>query len=282
MYECEQIVYRGYIINVFYDDCPENPRAWSTTCHMICQHRRYDLGDKGHNGVMYELRDLCDKYGIEWETEDDEMSFREMIEALSGHIVIKPISIFDHSGVTIFWGAPIDRWDSGTVGFGYCEKDDLDRMGCSYGTEEYPTWRDRAEAFMEGEMDIYDDYLRGYVYGYNVTIDEDAEDYEYLPDNNDSCCGFYGESGKESMIKEAQDYIDTLLIDIDAKIAARKYSERLNGLCIEAKRLAQDAAWKLAMGYGSGNESELADTFRYLQIRMSKLESKYELIKEDL
>lgn len=154
-------------VTVYYDNHSDDPRNWDNFCHMICEHRRYRLGDN-HNGIENELHLLCEKYGIDWEGdwENDvpEMTTAQMITELQKHIVIRPISIYDHSGVTIFWGGPCDRWDSGCVGFGYCELSDVEK--CGRDEKRFPDWRDQAESIMDGEMETYDQYVRGEVYGY--------------------------------------------------------------------------------------------------------------------
>lgn len=198
-------------VSIYYDDPYDSPRNWDPCCHMICEHRHYSLGDE-HSGVENELHQLCEKYGIDWERDwekgEEEMTFREMIEALDKHIVIHLISIYDHSGVTIFWGGPCDRWDSGCIGFGYCEESDVQRAGRN--EVKYPDWRDQAEAIMDGEMETYDKYVRGEVYGWKLEerrapskeLMETPEWKELLSDyweenfeweETDSCWGYYDE-----------------------------------------------------------------------------------------
>ena len=62
----------------------------------------------------------------------------------------------------------------------------------TYGVMSRPltdaTWRKRAIEIMEGEVEVYDQYLRGEVYGYTLYEQEDDEWTE-----EDSCFGFYGD-----------------------------------------------------------------------------------------
>jgi hypothetical protein len=59
----------------------------------------------------------------------------------------------------------------------------------------------RAIKYLEGEIETYDDYLRGNVYGYileELVEDgdpEDKNDWEEI----ESCWGFYGDNYKEDM-----------------------------------------------------------------------------------
>jgi hypothetical protein len=50
--------YKDYKIQVFIDEDPPNPRKeFDNFGHMICFHRRYDLGDK-HNLSVEEAKEL--------------------------------------------------------------------------------------------------------------------------------------------------------------------------------------------------------------------------------
>lgn len=203
-------------VSIYYDEDPcDSPRDWDTFCHMICEHRRYSLGDT-HSGAESELHQLCEKYNIDWEgdweKDNDEMSIPEMMKALSEYIVIRPISIYDHSGVAIFWGTsfPFDcgGWDTSNIGFGYCEESDVEQAGRN--ENQYPNWRDQAIAIMDGEMETYDKYIRGKVYGWKLEerraptkeLMETPEWDEFLSDyweenfgweEIDSCWGCYDE-----------------------------------------------------------------------------------------
>jgi len=86
------------------------------------------------------------------------------------------------------------RFDSGQIGWIYITKDKIEKEG----------WTpEQAEKYLEGEVQVYDDYLTGNVYGYRIT-DADGDD-------KDSCYGYYGDDGKEDMIKECKSTIDHLV-----------------------------------------------------------------------
>lgn len=129
-----------------------------------------------------------------------------------------PLWLYDHSGITISCGARTgqyaDRWDSGCVGWIVAMKDKImaetteilygedgkpirveykhEGRPSTYGVMSRPltdaTWRKRAIEIMEGEVEVYDQYLRGEVYGYTLYEQEDDEWTE-----EDSCFGFYGD-----------------------------------------------------------------------------------------
>lgn len=71
----------------------------------------------------------------------------------------------------------------------------------TYGVMSRPltdeTWRKRAIEVMEGEVEVYDQYLRGEVYGYTLYEQEDGEWVE-----QESCWGFYGDDLLENGIAD--------------------------------------------------------------------------------
>jgi hypothetical protein len=138
-----------------------------------------------------------------------------------------PLWLYDHGGITISCGARTrqyaDRWDSGCVGWIVAMKDKImqetteilrgedgepirveykhEGGPSTYGVMSRPltdeTWRKRAIEVMEGEVEVYDQYLRGEVYGY--TLYEQQED-EWV--EQESCLGFYGDDLLENGIAD--------------------------------------------------------------------------------
>lgn len=189
----------NYTINVYYDEMSCNPRLeWDNASHMVVRSRYLEVES---NEVEQTINSLCNKYGIE----NEDMGFLEVIEALNEHIVIKPISLYVHSGMTVWYGSPTCRWDSGYIGFGYMEHEDLYSSVCDRDKKHYPNWRDQCEAVMGGEMDVLDRCLRGEVYGY-VIEDMDGE-------HIDSCWGFYEDA--EEVMKEAEEMIPEEVVELE-------------------------------------------------------------------
>ena len=149
----------------------ENPRNWYNVCTMVCWHRHYDLGDKhNYDGVEDFLQALCKEVLGKGYDETAELYWNDMFKMLqeSGLILIKPINMYDHSGITVSTsnGYPYnDRWDAGCVGFIYVAKDRAFADFCNI-TEE--TWMERADKCLECEMKVYDCYLRGEVYSFTL------------------------------------------------------------------------------------------------------------------
>lgn len=173
VYEME---YKGYNIEIYPDEIGESPREWDNLGKMLCFHDRYNLGDN------HDIR-----------SEDFE-SWGEVEEYLKKEleaVIILPLYLYDHSGITISTSPFSCQWDSGQIGFVYITKEDLKKEGVS---------KAKAKKILEGEIKIYDDYIRGNVYGYKV-IDEQGNEI-------DSCWGFIGEYDDNYIIDEAKGIID--------------------------------------------------------------------------
>jgi len=140
-----------YIMRIFYDDCPTDPREDFNLTKMVCFHKRYNLGDE------HDLK------------HDDFDSWDEMEKYLTGvekPIVIKPLYMYDHSRITIRTRPFSDGWDSGQIGFVFIRKQDVrDSFSikrCGQNMVE------RCDVLLEGEVEVYDKYLTGQVYGYEI------------------------------------------------------------------------------------------------------------------
>lgn len=200
-----------YTLEIEQSDYADDPREWSNLCTMICWHGRYNLGDKHDfddideffERLCYEVlhKDDEETYGLHWQD-----MFKMLKE--SDLILIKAINMYDHSGITVSTssGYPYnDRWDAGIVGFIYVTKKTIFDE-CGGITEE--NWKERADKYLEGEMETYDQYLRGDVYGYKLTKTAMQQDKcphcgkvirEYEEEiEEDSCWGFYGDCIEEN------------------------------------------------------------------------------------
>lgn len=171
------------------DSSPESPRTWDNLGTMVCFHNRYNLGDNhSYNS-------------------DDYNSWEEMKKAIikeENTAVILPLYLLDHSGISISTGAFSCSWDSGQIGFIFVSKEKaLEEFGGKIVTAKL---KEKLERILDGEVETYDQYLRGYVYGFQI-VDEDD-------DVVDSCYGFYGDNHKESGML---DYIDFELLGLNSQ-----------------------------------------------------------------
>lgn len=180
------ITNENYRLEIFYDEHPNCPRSWHNLGTMICFHRRYSLGDK-HN---YDHNDYS--------------GWGEMEEAIIKNenvAVILPLYLYDHSGITIST-SPFDcRWDSGKIGFIFVSKETL--------RKEYSVKRitkdiiEKATNVLKREVETYDQFLTGEVYGYRVSKISVCDKGHEHSEEVDSCWGYYG-----------MDYIEKEGIDI--------------------------------------------------------------------
>jgi hypothetical protein len=168
-----KINYKGYTIKLEIDQDPQSPRDWDNLGTMVCEHPQYALGDKP--GV---------NQSVEW--------FKE--QNISDYFVL-PLYLYDHSGITIRTTPFNDNFDSGHVGYIYCS--------IAKAKEEYPNLKDwkklKAQVYkmLEGEVEVYNQYLMGECYGHIVTNKYGEE--------VDSCWGFYG---REEAIEDAKYIVD--------------------------------------------------------------------------
>lgn len=175
-----------YLIEIFPDNDPESPREWTNYGIMICLHSRYDLGDDHE----YSRSDYNS-----WE------ELKKQIEQDFNVGVILPLYLYDHSGITISTSPFSCSWDSGQVGWIFCTKEDMDSEWIGFSGQEK---EERSEVLLKGEVETYDQYLRGDIYGYKIfkvfTCNHGHEHKEEV----ESIWGFYGQ---EECMKEAEDMV---------------------------------------------------------------------------
>lgn len=114
-----------------------------------------------------------------------------------------PLWLYDHGGITMSCGSRTgqyaNRWDSGQVGWIILSKKRIFKE-CGGITEE--NWRERAMKYMEGEVETYDQYLTGDVYGFTLYEADPPEDDGPSWKEIDSCWGFYGNDVYENGIAD--------------------------------------------------------------------------------
>jgi len=185
--------YKGYKINISYDEDPMNPRTeWDNSGTMVCFHKRYDLGDKDHG---YKFSDYD--------------SFDEMESAIRKQedvAIILPIYMYDHSGITINTTGFSCNWDSGQIGFIFISKAKAREIwGWKVLTQKRLS---SIEGYLKNEIEVYDQFLTGQVYGFQVEKDGEELDGEEL----DSCWGFFGDNHEKSgLMDHARNSIDCII-----------------------------------------------------------------------
>ena len=179
--------YKGYEIQVYLDESPPNPRKdYDNLGSMICFHSRYNLGDEKGKGAEHPFSGP---------------------EALVEHVgrddvIALPLYLYDHSGITMNTTGFSCPWDSGQVGFIYVDKEQVRK---EWGWKLITKMRqERIEELLRGEVEEYDHYLTGNVYGYVIVHPDDpGEDL-------DCCWGFFGDP-EDFMLGEARDAVDWIV-----------------------------------------------------------------------
>lgn len=164
----KEISKNGLTARIFIDELPENPRtSFDNFGTMVCFHRRYTLGDqteyKSHN---YDSLDELAKD----------------IKATEKDVVMLPVYLLDHSGISVSttpFGCP---WDSGQIGFIFVSKEKI--------RQEYNVKKvtkkllKTVQELLSSEVNTYNQYLTGDVYRYEISDSNGNE--------TDSCCGYFG------------------------------------------------------------------------------------------
>lgn len=201
------IQYKGHTIKINYSEWYESPREWDNIGKMICWHRNYNLGDK-HNfqnsfDLLTELARV-NKYG------NREFTNNQLIKRIerAGYVIL-PLYLYDHSGITMRCSAFSCSWDSGQVGYIYAK---LSEAKKDIGIKNLT--RAKLAGYLESEVQTYDMYLTGEIYGFTV----ENKDGEHI----DSCGGYFGSAGIEQAIDEAKH-----AVNCEIKRAVKKHIEQV-------------------------------------------------------
>lgn len=184
----ETYEHEGVEIKIYQDEDPPNPREDDQLAVLYCWHPDYKLGDEQF-------------------TRNDHDSMTDVIEFLSTErkaVVIVPLFLLDHSGITMSAGRALDLnawskadieardrfvgdaagWDTTHVGFGYVTLERANELGVGEAAKkEGENLLDVFERQLRNEVAEYDQFLTGDVYGF-VAGDGSDED--------GSCWGLFG------------------------------------------------------------------------------------------
>jgi len=156
----ETIKYRGYEIEIHRDHDPDSPRNWDNISLMICFHKKYTLGDE---------HDYKSDNFNGWDEVEEQLREDYEVEALL------PLYLYDHGGITMNTTGFACGWDSGHVGFIIATKE-LVTMCCGddpkYHEEEW------LKEQLVGDVKVYDQFLCGDVYGYDVEGNSEGGYYD--------------------------------------------------------------------------------------------------------
>lgn len=169
------------------DDGPESPREWDNFGTMVCFHDRYDLGDKhDYNSPEQFWLSLAEELTGEECEKLEELELEALQKLVDDKIVILPLFLYDHSGITMKTSPFGCQWDSGQVGYIYITYEKI--------KEEYSLKKisknaiEKAKKLLVAEIETYDQYLTGDVYTIVKEVyGTDKEQIDY-----DCVGGFYG------------------------------------------------------------------------------------------
>lgn len=235
-----------YVLHIQQDSDPEDPRTlYDHDTLMACFHPRYCLGDTIDqrepeafwqslvrkyvpeatlfNKANAKPDEIPDRYT--WEDNDgtvygnltswkvclyyvEDLTIPQCQSLLYPHLVSLPLWLYDHGGITISCGDRVypynDRWDSGLVGW----------IVYARQKDDGEDWREKAFDRMRAEVEEYDHYLQGEVYGF--TLYENGEEI-------DSCWGYYGDDlAKNGILDEGPGLTEALASDSYTTGQARK------------------------------------------------------------
>ena len=174
-------IYNGYTIEIHTDEDPMNPRENDNLGTMVCYHRRYDLGDKHDHG--------------------NQDSFKEYLKKNEKHIIMLPLYLYDHSGITMNTTGFSCPWDSGMVGIIYVSKEKVRK---EYGWKVLTKARiEKIKEYLKGEVKEYDQFLTGEVYGYVVKDSTGKEIH--------SCWGYWGSDHEAHLLPSARGEVDATI-----------------------------------------------------------------------
>ena len=186
----ETVKYKGYTIKIEQDPDPIDPREWDNLGTLVCYSRCHSIGDKHEFSSQEAFKEWLDGYENK------------------NNVILLPIYLLDHSGITIstnpekFRACDPQGWDWGCVGVIYVTKE---RIKKEYSLKRNVTKKTLAKVLdvLRDEVETYDQYLTGDVYGYNVESPKGGE----IDDG--SCWGFFGSDHKQSgLMEQAQGAVD--------------------------------------------------------------------------
>lgn len=180
----------GHIVKLYYDEDPQhaNPREDDGNVGvMLCWHGRYNLGDEQFAGDDFSTDVTCSRCDGDGCDGCDgngyvTLSLEGYLKRERGATVVLPLGLLDHSGISMYVGSgahPYDSggWDSGQVGVIFDTPETRKEL-----TDLSP---EGIEKCLRDEVEIYDQFLRGEVYGYVVETK--------TGEHEDSCWGFLGD-----------------------------------------------------------------------------------------
>jgi hypothetical protein len=207
----EVIPYRGYNISIYQDEMAEHPRQFDNLGTMICYKPHADLSDHEKSNcedikdVVYQL--LPEEHIMPWihgkgETIEDtyELSHYEVMDRINEELetllsFLRHSHILEEFVIRTYNGAKIE-------GVIYATHEDVKKWFLLSSLNERDI--EKATKVLKAEIDEYEAYCNGEVYGYQITKKGDEEVL-------DSCWGFYGYWDENRIVQTAKGAVDCFI-----------------------------------------------------------------------
>jgi len=183
-------VVRGYTCKVLHDDDPMSPDDWDNVGTIYSNSRNYN--PQGHT---------MDEIMVETGVRDSEMQ-------IDPNYLFVRIYAYEHGGIALHHatGPRTCGWDERLFGVMAVHKD---KAAKEFGDLTNPDNFEKVMKCLEGEVEDWDCYYQGCVYGYEV-LDEDGCVV-------DSCWGFYDKP--EEVLKEAEAAANAIADEVEREAA---------------------------------------------------------------
>lgn len=184
-------------IQIRYDDNPWNPREFEGNLgRMICFYKRANLGDKhsyqNKDEFIYDLMQEAfgEKMAEEKIQKENKESRTEMeaddnlFKSISHKFIIRKLYLYEHSRITMSVNPFHCPWDGGIVGWICVDRDEAKKEYELLSSEikAKKSINEWINERINGEVDIYDKYIKGEVYAYTLFEDDEV---------SDGCSGFF-------------------------------------------------------------------------------------------
>jgi hypothetical protein len=123
-------------------------------------------------------------------------------------LLILPLYLYDHSGITMSTSGFSCPWDSGQVGYIYATPETIRKEYGDLSKESV----DKARQRLQSEVEVYDQFIRGDVYGYRV-LDSEGEEI-------DSLWSIYGLDEARKMARECVERVAGKPADGESRASA--------------------------------------------------------------
>ena len=178
-----------------WDEGAENPREWCEyDAVMFCRHSRYNLGDEKlpSAGDLEEWHDEEQDLEEDNDYEDFDLMYAVQkyvageLDCPFEHVVMLPLYLYDHSGLSMNTSGFSCSWDSGMVGV------------IAVDARKYDD-KKQAEESMKAQVKEYDSYLSGDVYDCLIYKGEKCSLGHTHWEIEESCGGFIGPDHENGM-----------------------------------------------------------------------------------